>query len=452
MKVFLRILLGILVFLLLIGLFTIKSIDRSYYKNQLFYSTTMARMDSLESALPATEPGDTLLIGWSKISITPEEELPLAGYGARDPMAYSDVHDSIFVRSYVFNNRSYQKALISADLLIIHPEVRNRFFALAAENGWDPQDIFLSATHTHNSRGGWAPGLVGELFAGDFDPSQIDFLAEKLVTSLVTAQNQLKRGRLGFAELSVPTFVKNRLIKTEKGKTDPFLKLLYFESDSLSALHSIYSAHATCLSMDYREVSGDYPAAMIDYLEANDIVDFAGYSAGAVGSMGPADTDSKEWQKARDIGWGLAEQVRILQQVGFPSVDSIGLRSFRIPVDLRQPHFKISENLSLRPWLFNWAFGDYAAEIAAMQFGNLLIIGLPADFSGELALPLYEYASQRGMRLIITSFNGGYTGYIPKDDWYDLNKYETRTMSWYGPDNGAYFSELIRRVIDICAL
>lgn len=56
MKIFLRILAGILVVLLLVGIFTIKLVDRSYYKNQHFYSSTMARMDSLQAALPATDP------------------------------------------------------------------------------------------------------------------------------------------------------------------------------------------------------------------------------------------------------------------------------------------------------------------------------------------------------------------------------------------------------------
>jgi neutral ceramidase len=57
-------------------------------------------------------------------------------------------------------------------------------------------------------------------------------------------------------------------------------------------------------------------------------------------------------------------------------------------------------------------------------------------------------ARAQGQNLIVTSFNGGYVGYITKDEWYDLNKYETRTMNWFGPYNGAYFSEIIGSIVE----
>ena len=63
-------------------------------------------------------------------------------------------------------------------------------------------------------------------------------------------------------------------------------------------------------------------------------------------------------------------------------------------------------------------------------------------------MELYEYAASKQLHLILTSFNGGYIGYVPKDKWYDLPKYETRSMSWYGFDNGAYFLEMIKMLID----
>ena len=52
------------------------------------------------------------------------------------------------------------------------------------------------------------------------------------------------------------------------------------------------------------------------------------------------------------------------------------------------------------------------------------------------------------MDLVITSFNGGYAGYVTKDEWYDLNKYETRTMNWYGHEIGKYMSESITKIIN----
>ena len=46
-----------------------------------------------------------------------------------------------------------------------------------------------------------------------------------------------------------------------------------------------------------------------------------------------------------------------------------------------------------------------------------------------------------------TSFDGSYVGYITEDSHYDLNRYETRVMNWYGPQNGQYFQEIINSIL-----
>jgi hypothetical protein len=82
-----------------------------------------------------------------------------------------------------------------------------------------------------------------------------------------------------------------------------------------------------------------------------------------------------------------------------------------------------------------------------LRVGNVLFTGMPCDFSGELTESPIHDADGRHLNLIVTSFNGGYMGYVTRDDWYDLNAYETRTMNWYGPYNGAYLSEVITRLM-----
>ena len=55
--------------------------------------------------------------------------------------------------------------------------------------------------------------------------------------------------------------------------------------------------------------------------------------------------------------------------------------------------------------------------------------------------------TQKGVNLMITSFNGGYVGYITPDKYYGMDSYETRTMNWFGPQNAAYFEELMQGLI-----
>ena len=96
--------------------------------------------------------------------------------------------------------------------------------------------------------------------------------------------------------------------------------------------------------------------------------------------------------------------------------------------------------------------GDSPKYISSLRLGNLIMIGTPSDFSGELIAPIEKSISNKELNLIINSFNGGYIGYITDDKWYDrtdINTYETHTMNWYGPYNGQYFSTLIKKIIEL---
>ena len=79
------------------------------------------------------------------------------------------------------------------------------------------------------------------------------------------------------------------------------------------------------------------------------------------------------------------------------------------------------------------------------------MLGMPCDFSGEIAVldGLDDYARERGLNLLITSFNGAYIGYITADHHYDKSRHEeVMAMNWVGPGMGRYFSAVIAALID----
>ncbi len=422
-------------------------IDRTPYEESNFYRRMADRIDSLQNSLIPTVP-DSVSIGWSKVPLVPDTNLPLAGYGARDPMEMQGIHDSTFIRTIVLTNGNSKAAIVSADLLIIHPEVRLALANVIEDSDWTLDEIFLTATHTHSGIGAWAPGPVGKMFAGEYDRTVVDWITRHIVKSINEAASTTSKGGLAYGELSVPDLIKNRLVGL-RGTTDPLLKILLMQNERGKGIHGIYGAHATCLDMNFTELSGDYPAYFNAALEIKSEVDYAGFSAGAVGSMGPADLNVKNLDKARRIGVSLADQTSMLMMLGPPFTYIGSIRSYSIELELRDPQVKISQNLRIRPWLFESLFGDYSQKLSILQINDLLIVGTPCDFSGELSTPLYKYARSKGLNLIITSFNGGYIGYVTADSWYDQNKYETRTMNWFGFDTGAYLSEIITKIVDI---
>jgi len=440
--------LATLLILLTMSILVLTFIDRDSYQSKPFYHEMQRRLDSLDQHFSPNQTTQETFMGWSKVPIPVLPMQPLAGYGARDPKASTGIHDSVFFKIFVIKKGSDRVALVLADLLIIHPELKKKI-ASSLPKGWKPNEIFFTASHTHSSVGGWAPGVVGELFTGSFDEAIIEKMANAFSQGLSKAVDKLSSGSLlGYSKLNVQDMVYNRLVKDD-GELDPWLHILSLLTINEQALITSFSAHATCLGRSNRAVSNDYPGYLTRQLESTGNYDIVGFMAGAVGSMGPNVVGKDDWEKAEILAGELKSQFDLLELIGLPYQEVNTVSSFKLKLPVGLPYFKISKNIAISPYLFHYFFGEYTPEISVVKINNLLLIGMPCDFSGELALPLYKKADELGMKLIITSFNGDYLGYVIKDEWYDLEKYESRTMSWYGPNMGSYMSEISNRIIEI---
>jgi len=387
---------------------------------------------------------DSLKVGWAKINITPFKPIPLAGYGKRKGKHYEAVHDSVFVRAIFIENNGIKSAIVSADLLIIPPTVSDLVKERVSETGLRFDQVYLGATHSHNSLGGWYNTLVGQLFAGEYNPKIEGIIADGIIQSIKNASKKTKAATVTFEKDEDRKDIKNRVIKG--GKIEPFIRTLTFQTPSEKALLTTYAAHSTILNAATLQLSRDYPGVLVDSLENYDVA-FAMYMAGAVGSMAPIEFGTNDFDELNNQAMGVLKEIRseneMEQQISKPSIYSM-----QLPLPLRKASPRILKNWALRPWVFKWLFGESPAFVKVLSIGNTLMIGLPCDFSGELMEDLDRYAQEKGLNLIITSFNGTYAGYITADKHFDFENYETFTMNWFGPYNGAYFSEVVRDIID----
>jgi neutral ceramidase len=457
MKKFLRIalrIIAVLFFLILVAaVCCIRPLDSSPYAENDFYKTMMQRLDSIptlpkDSIGPLSILAEKTFVGWSKVNITPSFAVPTAGYGKRKGQLIGVVHDSLWVRAFVIEKGGVKTAIVSCDLLIIPPEVSLKVQQKLGAIGWSWQQVFIGATHTHNSMGAWGQRYIGELFAGKYSQELVDFIAQKIVQSIQNAQQNVEPVTYSFDKINANEFVYNRLVK-EAGTEDPFIRLLTFTKQNGSRASLVtFAAHSTTLSDSVMQISRDYNGLLVDKLEREDGLEQAVFMAGCVGSMGPEEpTQLNDWQQASYMADGLEDKIDdILTKANTLNINT--LRMETIPLSIREPQWRIAENWCMRHWVWTRLYGDYVADVKALRIGNTLMIGLPCDFSGELMKPLETYAASKNLNLIITSFNGGYVGYITDDKHYNLNKYETRVMNWFGPGNGAYFSEIVRKLID----
>ena len=177
------------------------------------------------------------------------------------------------------------------------------------------------------------------------------------------------------------------------------------------------------------------------------------YGAGSVGSMAPNINITKGTERVNAIAEGITNKI-ILAMDSISTFYENKLIVNKIDIEMRKPSFRLNKYFAFRPWVFHYLVGSSPQYFSFLKLGDILMIGTPSDFSGELVDSLDEFATTKKIDLLIHSFNGGYLGYITKDKWYDktdINTYETYTMNWCGPNNGDYFSEIIENIIIINA-
>lgn len=434
MRKIIKFVLVALVILLLLVFCMVEWIDRTPYPKTAHYKSWK------EQAWDLPVERGACRVGWAAQNITPTGPVPLAGYGKRRGRHYEQVHDSVYVRSVALEIGTRRVFFVSADLLFIPPKVVESVKEKLKDQEITLQDIHFSATHSHSSIGGWESTLTGELFGGKYDPAVVEMLAERFCAAIRASALDLGEGSVSYSEVVDEEDVRYR-INLPGGVRDTEIRALSFSKKTGEKAYLItYSAHSTTLSDRNLQLSRDYSGILVDSLQPA----FALYMAGAVAGMGPVERGKTEFEEVQNLGMSVLHHFNRRREI--PLGDT--LVSALIPVPLPEPTARLTRNLALRPWVFKRFFGDYKTFIKVTRVGNVLLLGMPADFSGEIMVELDEYARQKGLNLIITSFNGGYIGYITADKLYDSGHYEAVTMSWYGYQNGGYFTELSRDIID----
>jgi len=288
------------------------------------------------------------------------------------------------------------------------------------------------------------PGPMGEIVFGGYDPSIVGLMVSRSISALQNAISTQDTVSITYRKSDAGDLVANRFVKD--GPTDPFVRQLIFTKKSgKKAIFLTYSAHATTMSTKFMGLSGDYPFYLTKELE-KDGFDFALYAAGTVGShrpLRPGNTPEMVKLYAHQLDSTLN-----LRMTYFADVKIQQIKTGYLPISLRAPHLRVSDNLRLRPWLFNYLLGDTNAHLDITQIGNTLMIASSGELSGVFYEKWEKLAQSKGLNLIITTFNGGYIGYITPDELYDENFHEVREMNWYGPGNGTYFDELILAIIE----
>ncbi|MEQ9591953.1 MAG: hypothetical protein RLN86_05110 [Cyclobacteriaceae bacterium] len=417
-------------------------IDRTPLKEQAFYLEMQEMLDYF--SLENHEANAPLRVGWSKFSIIPEMPVPMSGYKLRDK--FTDVHDTLFAKVLAVNNGGYTAYIVSIDLLIFPPELKSLLERRLGDPG--SRFVYYNASHTHTSVGGWDPTLLGNFLMGDYQEDWMHHVADGIIEHMSLANEDLKRASLFEWEVDASKHVSHRIDKSGGSPVDGKIRgISVLRSDSSKGLLFSYSVHPTLISRKMTSLSGDYPAEVMANL--SDEYDFTQFLAGMMGSHGVAGLKVFDFALTSVIGESLARKIRDVEEI--PMADTVDIGIGAIEVVTGPSQLRLTKDLKLRDWVFRQVVGPLHGEIRVLKIGNILFLGMPCDFSGEIFVEeeLSQKADALGLNLIVTSFNGDYTGYITADKHYNTSAHEeVRPLNWVGPYFGAYYAEIIERILE----
>ncbi len=459
---------GVLVALAVVTLgFTLTGVDHRPGGGQTYATETRTRLDALGAAPIGTLAGaradlvvaGELQVGMARVRLTPTlgavadvpergefTSLPLAGYGDRQGRPATGVRDEVWVKAVAFAVAGRTGVVVAADALIVPREVTEAaVLRIRQEHGLERGQVYFGATHTHCSLGGWGEGMIAESFAGGFRPPVRTWMAQQLAAAVGAALADLGPAQAGQADFDAPDLTRNRLVG-DRGTIDPQFSLLVLrQEDGDRAVLGSFSAHATVLSGRMMEFSGDYPGYWQRGVE-NQGGGLALFLAGGVGSHAPK-APAGGLDGAQRMGELLAART-VAALAGVTLTNRLEWSLATLAVQLPELQARLTDGLRLRPWVARRLLPVRSDTwLQALRVGSSVWVSTPCDYSGELARDLKEWAALEGWHLVVTSFNGDYVGYVVPEKYYHLDGYETRTMSFFGPQMPGYLDGLLRGLV-----
>jgi hypothetical protein len=379
-------------------------------------------------------------VGLARVKITPEEPMPMCGYGPRiSDGVLDELHATAMAVEWPEGDRA---VLVSADLLFFRRDVGEAVARRIMEKtGLQRRQILLNASHTHS---GPVVGMNRDLDAfgvpADMRPRVAKYTAkleEQFAELAAAALRDFQPARLSFA-VGRADFVMNRRLATPngivmapnpQGPVDRNVPVLRIDGRDgrLRGLVFGCACHPVTLDGNNTKISGDYASFAQAALEKR----FPGAQAMFVIGCG-ADANSHPRgtaEMARQQGERLAAEVaRVaagpMQPVRGP------LRAELASIDLPLAHDFSREQLQAMAagpsvWHARNARGmleilaqgkplpkSYRAPLAVWQFGgDLTLVGLSGEAVAEYATRIAKTLGPQG--LWVAAYCNESFGYLP---------------------------------------
>lgn len=255
-------------------------------KNSLRFVAAFCLLGLMLSSARADEA--KFLVGVADADLTPQEPMPMWGYGARHDARSQGIMDPLMAKALVIQAGDKKLALVGTDLgrgptISMMEKIRDE---IRSQCGID--HVIISGSHSHH-------GPVIELTEkegrgkGKFDAAVAysKALPDRLIAVIKEANDALQPAKMGVGSKNL-NMNRNRHTKRPVRVTDPMLGVMRFDDESGKPIAVLvnFAAHPVMIDAATLKYSADYPGAMKNKVESQ-LGGKCIFMQGAAGDMSP---------------------------------------------------------------------------------------------------------------------------------------------------------------------
>jgi neutral ceramidase len=254
----------------------------------------------LHTVVQAKEVSTQYEVGVGRYDITgPAAEMEMMGY-ARAEQKDTGIHQRLWSRAFVFVDPATAKrvAFVSVDLGMAFQAVKQGVVKLLKQrhiDGYDDNNILISATHTHSGPAGYAHHALFNITALGFDKDNYQAVVSGIAESIILADQHKKTGRVFWnaGELlgangnrSIKAYLKNPASERARYAypVDKTMSLLRLDDMSGQPIGMVnwFAVHGVSMSPENTLISGDnkgYASYLFEREKGADFVGAKGFVA-----------------------------------------------------------------------------------------------------------------------------------------------------------------------------
>jgi len=382
-----------------------------------------------------------LKAGIGRVNLTPAIGNWLLGFANRESGCTS-IRDELYATALVLDDGGQRLAIISCDLLFVHPRIVAQVRAIIETTTDIPsQNVMICCTHTHSGPPGFATKQSYLI-----DKAYVVHLPFRIAGAVRLACDNLTPARLGQASGEAVIGINRRQVigpgktiigENPEGPVDRQVGVLRVDTleDKPLAVLVNYACHPVILGPPSLAVSADYIGQVRENVEAATGAPLL-FIQGACGDINPLEgVRGADDTNCKKLGAILADEVWRVYATIEPQTTDLALATQSVELELPLQPVSNSAKAEGGTWAmgsildqrFPWVaeMGEQGArmEVQAFALGDLALVSVAAEPFVETGLATKQ-SSLFGGATFFAGYANGCVGYVPTAQAIPLGGYE----------------------------